>query len=188
MAEGSIVLAAALRPVGACDAATFALLGNEAPASKVSGADDATSSRALAAFRALSSYAHHAEEYLTFAKESESTVAAPSWDRHAESSARVSSVSVGKDRLVWVTAGADGGCGDFSAELSVLFRETNEGLEVVRVIDGFSSALEGVLASGEGYELVFPEAHVGAALPGVDEPDAADAIERLEVRTFGCRC
>jgi hypothetical protein len=74
----------------------------------------------------------------------------------------------------------DGGCGDFGAELSALFREGDDGaLELVRTLDGFSSELEALVEREGGVELVFPEAHAA--------PDGS-AVERLEVRSYGCRC
>lgn len=190
ISEGAIVLAATLRPSGKCAGATFALLGEDAQSTptigtsakvaKLSAADDTTTTRALAAFRALPEYATHAAEYLTFATENESTVTAASWDRHAESSPQVTLVTLESETLVWVTANVDGGCGDFGATLSVLYRSTPGGLEVVRVLDGVSASLEGVVPRAEGYELVFPESHVG--------PKAEDEVFKLEVRTFGCSC
>ena len=184
MAEGSIVLAATLRPVGRCADASFALLGAETSrASNVAtlrDADTTTTARALEAFRALPAYSTHATDYLAYAKEMPDAVTAPTWERHGESSPRVTSVRTTTEKLVWVTANVDGGCGDFGAELSALFRETDSGLEVVRVMDGFSRGLEGAVKTSDGYELVFPEAHVG--------PKETDEVERLEVRTFGCSC
>ena len=184
MAEGSIVLAATLRPIGRCAGASFALLGAETSrASNVAtlrDADTTTTARALEAFRALPAYSTHATDYLAYAKDMPDAVTAPTWERHGESSPRVTSVRTATEKLVWVTANVDGGCGDFGAELSALFRETASGLEVVRVMDGFSRGLEGAVKTSDGYELVFPEAHVG--------PKETDEVERLEVRTFGCSC
>lgn len=181
MAEGAIVLAMPLRPEGRCDAATYAMPSTSRVGSAVAPADDTTTTRALAAFRALPEYTKHAKEYLAWAKEMESTVTAPTWDRHGESDANVHEVRLAGVRYVWVSAGVtDGGCGDFGAELSALFREGDDGaLEIVRTLDSFSSELEALVDREGGVELVFPEAHVA--------PDGAQ-VERLEVRSYGCRC
>jgi hypothetical protein len=181
MSEGAIVLAMPLRPEGKCDAATYAVPSTSHVGSAVAPADDATTTRGLAAFRALPEYTKHAADYLAWAKEMDSTVTAPTWDRHGESDPKVHEVRLGGARYVWVSAGVtDGGCGDFGAELSALFREGDAGaLELVRTFDGASFELEALVEREGGVELVFPEAHVA--------PDGSE-IERLEVRSYGCRC
>jgi len=154
MADGSVVLAAALRPIGNCDAATYALADTQARAGEVAEADDTTARAALTALRATPEYARHAAEYVDYAREMEGAQTAARWDEHAEGAPRISAVKVGEVRYVFVSAGTAAGCGDFGAELSALFRETDGGLEVVRMLDGFTGTLEGIVDTGAGPELV----------------------------------
>ena len=80
---------------------------------------------------------------------------------------------------MFVAAGTAAGCGDFGAELCVLFRDTDHGIEAVHVLDGFTGELQGVLMGEDGVELVFPESHVGSK---------DTEVRRIEVRTYGCSC
>lgn len=179
MVDGSVVLAATLRPIGACKDATFATTRVMPTSAAITTADDTTTASALSALRAMPEYAQHATEYLEFARETESTETAARWEQHAEASPRVTTTTLDGARYVFVAAGTAAGCGDFGAELSVLFRETDGGLEVVRVLDGFTGELQGVLMGEEGVELVFPESHVGSK---------DTEVRRIEVRTYGCSC
>lgn len=196
-------LVAALRPVsGDCDGAVAASDASPDQAGALSAPErpsDALESRALRAFRALPQHVRVGVDYQTqwleevraIERASESELGlggerpeAPklrlTWDTHAEATPTVRQVVVGGETLVWVSATVGEGCGDFSAQLSALFRRSDDGeLAVVRVFDGFAADLGAVASRPRGYALFFPDAHAETATPDVTS---------LAPRSFGCGC
>jgi hypothetical protein len=201
-------LVAAVRAVsGDCDGAVAARVDDAAALSATERASDALESRALRAFRALPEHTRVGVDYetrwLDEVRALEGATARPgelalggeradaptrsaTWDTHAEASPSVRTIVVGGETLVWVSASVGEGCGDFSAQLSALFRRSEDGeLTVVRVFDGFAAELGAVGAraagsrSARGYSLYFPE----ATAETVD-----GEVTSLAPRTFGCGC
>lgn len=199
-------LVAALRPVsGDCDGAVAASTTSDArpTLSTPERPSDALESQALRAFRALPQHARVEVDYETSwleevrALERDSAAArrgevalggerpeAPklhaTWDTHAEARPTVRQVVLGGETLVWVSATVGEGCGDFSAQLSALFRRSDDGaLSVVRVFDAFASDLGAVAPRAGGYSLFFEDAHADTA---------ATDVTSLAPRSFGCGC
>jgi hypothetical protein len=199
-------LVAALRPVsGDCDGAVAASTTSDArpTLSTPERPSDALESQALRAFRALPQHARVEVDYETSwleevrALERESEAArrgelalggeraeAPklraTWDTHGEARPTVRQVVLGGETLVWVSAAVGEGCGDFSAQLSALFRRSDDGaLSVVRVLDGFASDLGAIAPRAGGYSLFFEDVHADTA---------ATDVTSLAPRSFGCGC
>ncbi|HRH00601.1 MAG TPA: hypothetical protein PLR99_30360, partial [Polyangiaceae bacterium] len=199
-------LVAALRPVsGDCDGAVAASTTSDArpTLSTPERPSDALESQALRAFRALPQHARvevdyetswleevrALERYSAAARRGEIALGgerpeAPklhaTWDTHAEARPTVRQVVLGGETLVWVSATVGEGCGDFSAQLSALFRRSDDGaLSVVRVFDAFASELGAVGPRAGGYALFFEDARADTSAPDVTS---------LAPRSFGCGC
>lgn len=186
LAEGARTLVGSLGSMsGRCDEATFAVAQLGQVVIHPREASDETRRAALLAFRALPEHQSHARDY---AEEADDTLSGVPWDSRDEAMPVVETLAQGDQELVWVSAGAGGGCGDFSAQLSALFRKTPRGLEVVRVLDGWALELSAVVVHAErgerpatdAYELMFPEARTRAT--------EGEDVERLNVAAFGCAC
>ena len=125
-AADAVVLAGEVDAVG-CEGAVWAGPADvPAPAFVLSeAADAATEHRALAAFRALPSWAAVEDRYRTDVREDR----AARWDSHGESRPTVNVIALGDgSRFVIVTADVGGGCGDFGASATAVFREDARGL------------------------------------------------------------
>ena len=196
-------LVAALRPVsGDCDGAVAATTaGDASPAlSTPTRPSDARESQALRAFRALPQHARVGVDYETSWLEEVRAIerdraanpvalggehpAAPklgvTWDTHGEATPTVRELVVGGETLVWVSASVGEGCGDFSAQLSAVFRRSARGeLSVVRVFESFASELGAVAPRDGGYALYFEDARADTS---------SRDITSLAPRSFGCGC
>lgn len=169
---------------GSCEGASFALLERGATYAVPHAAEDSLRERAIEAFRALPAYEAHRADYAEWSGP-EDTKKSATWETHGENTLAVVEVNVAGEELVWVSANVDGGCGDFGAQLSALYRKTRDAsgtvtLSPVRVLDGYSSELRGLERTTEGFDLYFPESRVPAA--ETSEPESA------EVSYYGCRC
>lgn len=179
-------VAAELRVLeGSCADASFALLERGTSyAVPHAASSDSLRARAIEAFHALPEYGAHRADYAEWVAP-EGTNKSATWETHGENAISVVEATVAGEELVWVSANVDGGCGDFGAQLSALYRKTRDAsgtvtLAPVRVLDGYSSELRGLERTKEGFELYFPEAHVPA--------DPASEPESAEVSYYGCRC
>ncbi len=183
--EDAHYVAAELRVLaGSCEDASFALLERGAKYAVPHAVGDSLRDRAIEAFHALPEYTAHRADYAEWAAP-EGTTKSATWETHGENAISVVEATVAGEELVWVSANVDGGCGDFGAQLSALYRKTHDAsgavsLVPVRVLDGYSSDLRGLERTAEGFELYFPESHV-PAVPA-SEPESA------EVSYYGCRC
>ncbi len=181
MAEGSHPLVAPLLQMsGDCRKASTAVLGEGVSLAHAEPAPSGLRSEALLAFRALPEHEQIASDYRTWAPEIGDAPRRPTWDTHAEASPTVEVFSVGGERLTWVSADVNGSCGEFSGQLSALFRRTPAGLAPIRVYSGWAPRLHAIAPSEGGYELHTQEARVGTR--------EGEEVEVVEVRFFGCRC
>ena len=178
---GGVVLAGELDADG-CEGALWAgLADTPAPEFHASEAADAeTESRALAAFRALPAWAEVAARYHDEVREER----APRWDTHGESRPTVNVIDLGASRLVVVTADVGGGCGDFGATQTTIFRDGARGLEVVGApIDASFVPTSAADVDGDGaLDLVLPNG-VRRAIGG-----SFERAEAIEVPFLGCPC
>jgi hypothetical protein len=100
-----------------------------------------------------------------------------------QSGAAVRRFVLGDESLLFVNAGAYDGCGGFNAGLSALFRETEDGLVLVRawnhVWDPGSEEPLAIVNAGKGYEVIFHSNRAKTEDPG-----------RMSVapQFFGCSC
>jgi hypothetical protein len=183
--EDSHFVAAELRVLaGSCADASFALLDRGASYAVPHATSDSLRDRAIEAFHALPEYGAHRADYAEWSAP-EGTSKSATWETHGENAIAVVEATVAGEELVWVSANVDGGCGDFGAQLSALYRKTRDAsgavsLVPVRVLDGYSSELRGLERTKEGFELYFPDVHVPAA--------PASEPENAEVSYYGCRC
>lgn len=182
VAEGGGVVLAGEVEGASCEGALFAGLADApAPVFHPSAAADAeTEARALAAFRALPAWAAVEARYEDEIKEDR----APMWDSHGEPRPTVNVVAAGGARLVVVTADVGGGCGDFGATQTTVFRDGARGLELVGApIDASFVPTSAADVDGDGeLDLVMPNG-VRRAAGG-----AFERSETIEVPFLGCPC
>jgi hypothetical protein len=177
----AVVLAAEVDATG-CDGAIWAAPA-DAPTPvvhPVTTADIADERAYLARFRALPSWSESQARYEEEAREDR----APRWDGHGESAPVVNVVDLGTSKMVFVTADVGGGCGDFTEQATVVFREDASGVHLMGTTkDAAFVPLGAADIDGDGtVELIVP-----GGLRKIGE-GGYERLEAVEVRYLGCPC
>ena len=169
-----------------CTGAHFALVSGDAESARPLPANDAATETVTLAFRALPEFEEHAKEYAERlsqrdpgADKENGFVPAASWDTYGQAAPSVRRFALGDESLLFVSAGGDEGCGGFNAQLSALFRETENGPVLVRAWNGFAHEPLAIVTDATGYEVIFQDVR-----GHTKDPDLANA----EPQYFGCRC
>jgi hypothetical protein len=165
-----------------CADAHFALLSEDGESERPQPADaDATASAQLA-FRALPEWREHGREYAEFLARMlyevhPDTKRTATWE--GQSGAAVRRFVLGDESLLFVSAGSYDGCGGFNAGLSALFRETEDGLVLVRAWNHVSEKPLAIVGAGKGYEVIFDGVRAQT-----EDPGRMSAAPQF----FGCSC
>lgn len=133
----------------------------------------------LARFRALPSWLELQRQYDEAAREDR----APRWDGHGESAPVVNVIALQDAKLVFVTADVGGGCGDFTARSTVVYREDARGVTLMGTTDTAFVPLGAVDVDGDGaVELLVPD---GVRFAG---QGAYEDVRAVTVPYLGCPC
>jgi hypothetical protein len=169
-----------------CTGAHFALLGSDAETARPQPVNEAAAETAIIAFRELPLSQENEGryvEYLSGRNEAEDKASGmergTSWDTYLGQKPSVHRFVLGEESLLFVTAGIDGECGAFNAQLSALFRETPDGPVLVRTWEGFSREPLAIVAAPTGYDVIFQD---------VKGNTSAAYLTSVEPQYFGCRC